>query len=53
MDFLEKIFFFDFPKKKINKETTETKKCRNCLKRIKLDYFYCPYCSSKDFDYDS
>jgi len=26
-------------------ETLERKKCVNCLRKIKIDYIQCPYCS--------
>ncbi|MCL2271202.1 MAG: hypothetical protein FWC19_00155 [Treponema sp.] len=29
----------------------ESKKCKNCLRRIKLDYVICPYCNRSDFFY--
>jgi DNA-directed RNA polymerase subunit RPC12/RpoP len=53
MDFLKKIFSGNSSKEKIKEEATETKKCFNCLRRINIDYFYCPHCSSKDFVYDN
>jgi Zn finger protein HypA/HybF involved in hydrogenase expression len=52
MNFVKKIFSLNSSKGKINEKTTETKKCWNCLRRIKVDYVYCPHCSSKDFVYD-
>jgi hypothetical protein len=36
---------------KTDNETIETKKCLFCLRRIKLDYWKCPYCSSLDFQF--
>jgi RNA polymerase subunit RPABC4/transcription elongation factor Spt4 len=37
----------------MNGETTETKKCVNCLRRIEISYYLCPYCKSTDFIYDT
>jgi Zn finger protein HypA/HybF involved in hydrogenase expression len=53
MDFLKKIFSFNSSKEKINEETAETKKCTRCLRRIKLNYIFCPHCKSADFIYDT
>jgi hypothetical protein len=33
------------------KETEETKKCKHCLRRIKIDYHRCPYCQTTAFIY--
>jgi len=33
-------------------ETIENKKCKNCLRRIKLDYIRCPFCSCSNFCFD-
>jgi hypothetical protein len=33
-------------------ETTETKKCMYCLKRIKISHDKCPHCKSIDFTFD-
>jgi rRNA maturation endonuclease Nob1 len=49
MEFLKKMFSLNSSEEKIQEETTETKKCWNCLRRIKIDYAFCPHCSSKDF----
>ena len=32
---------------------TETKKCMNCLRRIKISYDRCPHCRSDDFAFDA
>jgi Zn finger protein HypA/HybF involved in hydrogenase expression len=37
---------FDKPKKE---ESSETKKCSKCLKRVSLHYERCPYCRSRQF----
>jgi len=34
------------------KDSVETKKCRNCLRRVKLDKYRCTYCGSSDFQID-
>jgi hypothetical protein len=34
-------------------ETSETKKCIRCLKRIKIFIYKCPYCGSTEFIYDT
>ena len=33
-------------------ETIETKKCKNCLKRVTIEQYRCPYCRKDDFTYD-
>jgi hypothetical protein len=33
-------------------ETSETKKCIRCLKRVKIFHYKCPYCGRKEFIYD-
>jgi Zn finger protein HypA/HybF involved in hydrogenase expression len=53
MNFLEKIFSGNSSKKETDEETTETKKCLRCLRRMNIDNFYCPHCKSTDFIYDS
>jgi Zn finger protein HypA/HybF involved in hydrogenase expression len=53
MDFLKKIFSDNSSQKEVNEETTETKKCLRCLKRIKISYNFCPHCHSDDFLYDT
>jgi hypothetical protein len=35
------------------KETTETKKCIYCLRRVKVFHDKCPHCRNKDFIYDT
>ena len=43
-------------KKQIEKSSknneTETKKCKNCLRRIPIHYYICPYCRRVDFEFD-
>ena len=34
-------------------ETTETKKCMNCLRRVKIFHNRCPHCRTADFIYDT
>jgi Zn finger protein HypA/HybF involved in hydrogenase expression len=53
MDFLKNLFSGNSSKKETHEETTETKKCMRCLKRIKLAFNYCPHCHSADFVYDT
>jgi len=36
----------------MEKETIETKKCNNCLKRITIEENRCPFCRKDDFTYD-
>jgi DNA-directed RNA polymerase subunit RPC12/RpoP len=45
----EKILFCIFSKE----ETTETKKCMHCLRRIKISHYRCPYCGTTDFIFDT
>ena len=33
-------------------EKVETKKCKNCLKRVIAEKFNCPYCGRTDFFLD-
>jgi len=33
----------------IRKDITETKKCRNCLRRVSLHWNVCPFCKRSDF----
>jgi hypothetical protein len=53
MNFIKKLFSGNTSKKEIIEETTETKKCIKCLKRIKITFDVCPYCKSKDFEYNT
>jgi DNA-directed RNA polymerase subunit RPC12/RpoP len=46
-------FILNFSKWATNDENKETKKCKDCLKRIKASYIICPYCGSKDFVCDT
>jgi len=42
-----------FPRASSKEEVTETKKCMNCLRRIKISYDRCPHCRSDDFAFDA
>jgi rRNA maturation endonuclease Nob1 len=53
MNLLRKIFSPNSSEEKIKEETTETKKCMRCLKRIKISFNFCPHCHSEDFVYDT
>jgi ubiquitin len=53
MNILEKLFSGNSSKKESNEETTETKKCIRCLRRIKISFNSCPHCNSRDFIYDT
>jgi hypothetical protein len=33
-------------------ETSETKKCMRCLRRVKIFHYKCPYCGSIEFNFD-
>jgi len=35
------------------KETTETKKCMNCLRRVKVSHYKCTHCGTTDFIFDT
>jgi len=37
----------------IKKESTETKKCMNCLQRVELDRYRCPYCGCSDYHFSA
>jgi RNA polymerase subunit RPABC4/transcription elongation factor Spt4 len=52
MNIIKKLFSGNSSKKEIVEETTETKKCLRCLRRIKTTYNSCPHCRSTDFVYD-
>ncbi|MCL2196076.1 MAG: GyrI-like domain-containing protein [Treponema sp.] len=41
------------PNKSLINEKTETKKCKNCLRRVDVHYNRCPYCRRDDFQFDS
>jgi hypothetical protein len=49
---LKKTFLLNFSKEELGEETTETKKCFLCLKRIKIFHDFCPHCHSVDFIFD-
>jgi predicted RNA-binding Zn-ribbon protein involved in translation (DUF1610 family) len=53
MDFLKDFFIAILHKKEIKEETTETKKCIRCLRRIKISHYKCPYCGTTNFIYDT
>ena len=42
----EYLFFDDYRKRK---DTLETKKCKNCLRRSGLHWTICPWCKYSDF----
>jgi len=51
------LFFYSvatimFPRIFPEDETTETKKCMYCLKRIKIFHDKCPHCRTTDFTFD-
>ena len=33
-------------------ETSETKKCMYCLRRIKIHHYKCPHCRTTNFDFN-
>jgi hypothetical protein len=51
------LFFLKITRKIISgkstkkKETGETKKCKNCLRRIEIDNYRCPFCRASEFVY--
>jgi len=36
-----------------DKETSDTKKCMYCLRRIKVYHYKCPHCRTTSFDFNS
>ena len=42
-----------FSRSSSKEEVTETKKCMNCLRRIKISHDKCPHCRSTDFTFDA
>jgi lipopolysaccharide biosynthesis regulator YciM len=42
-----------FPHVSPEKETTETKKCMHCLRRIKTFHYKCPHCRTTDFIFET
>jgi rRNA maturation endonuclease Nob1 len=53
MNILKKLFSGNSSKKEIEEETTETKKCTRCSRRVKVSHNFCPHCRSTDFIYDN
>ena len=47
--FREYLFFDDYESRK---DTLETKKCRNCLRRVSLHWNICPWCKHPDFSFN-
>jgi len=45
----EYLFYDDYRKRK---DTLETKKCRNCLRRVSLHWKICPWCKHPDFSFN-
>jgi hypothetical protein len=45
----EHLFYNDYLKRK---NTLETKKCRNCLRRVSLHWNICPWCKHPDFSFN-
>ena len=45
----EYLFYDDYRKRK---DTLETKKCRNCLRRVSLHWKICPWCKHPDFAFN-
>ena len=43
------LFFADYRKRK---DVLETKKCRNCLKRVSLHWNVCPWCKHSGFSFN-
>jgi len=50
--FLYAVTIMMFPRLFPEDETTETKKCMYCLRRIKIHHYKCPHCRSTDFNFD-
>jgi rRNA maturation endonuclease Nob1 len=53
MSILKKLFSVNSSKKEIEEETTETKKCVRCSRRVNVSHNFCSHCKSRDFFYDS
>jgi len=34
------------------KDTLETKKCNNCLRRVAIHWIMCPWCKHEDFSFN-
>ena len=49
--FVRKMLFRIFSKKE--EAITETKKCMNCLKRIKTSFYRCPHCRTTNFVFNT
>ena len=45
----EYLFYDDYRKRK---DTLETKKCRNCLRRVGIHWDMCPWCNHSDFSFN-
>ena len=53
-----KLFFFFiagtiFPDVFQEEETSKTKKCMYCLRRIKIHHYKCPHCRTANFDFST
>jgi len=35
----------------VDDESTETKKCLHCLRRVSVKHLKCPHCRKEDFQY--
>ena len=42
-----------FPDIVREEETSQTKKCMYCLRRIKIHHYKCPHCRTNNFDFDT
>ena len=47
---LQEYFFYDDYRKR--KDTLETKKCRDCLRRVSLHWNICPWCKRSNFSFN-
>ena len=41
-----------FPDIVQEEETSQTKKCMYCLRRIKIHHYKCPHCRTTNFDFN-
>jgi len=50
--FLYSVAMIMFPRIFPEDETSETKKCMYCLRRVKIHHYKCPHCRTTDFIFD-
>jgi len=53
LEFIQKLHeYLFYPDYRKRKDILETKKCRNCLKRVSLNWNICPWCKNSNFTFN-